>query len=108
MIQKNSDIKSRLCWKSGHYQICKIPSMFNGFELFVDKNRFNIDELCKYYDRLSHELVKLFYQYPKATDCFLGEAGYYYGGRDWNIGEYWRVSLSESIRYAGISDGIFF
>ena len=35
-------------------------------------------------------------------------AGYYYGGRDWNIGEYWRVSLSDGIRYAGISDGIFF
>lgn len=24
---------------------------------------------------------------------------YVYGGCDWNSGEYWRVSLSESIRY---------
>ena len=48
MIKKNCDIKSRLRWKSGHCQICKIPSIFNDFESFVDKNRFNIEELCKY------------------------------------------------------------
>ena len=28
-------------------------------------------ELCKYYDQLFNELVKLFEQYPKTTDCFL-------------------------------------
>ena len=33
-----------------------------------------------------------------------GGGGYYYGDRDWNSDEYWRVSLSESIRY---TDGIF-
>ena len=104
MIQKNCDIKSRLRWKSDHCQICKIPSIFNDFESFVDKNRFNIEELCKYYDRIFNELVKLFYHYPKATDCFLGVGRYYYGIRDWNSGEYWRVSLLERIRSF---DGIF-
>ena len=89
--------------KSNFCQICKIPSIFYDFESFVNKNRFNMDKLCKYYDRLFKELVKLFYQRPNAADCFLGSE-YYYGGSDWYSGEYWRVSLTESIHY---SDGIF-
>ena len=89
--------------KSNFCQIYKIPSIFYDFELFVDKNRFNMDRLCKYYDRLFKELLKLFYQRPNAADVFLGTE-YYYGGCDWYSGEYWRVSLTENIHY---SDGIF-
>ena len=58
--------------------------------------------LNRYYDQLFKELVKLFEECPEAVECFHG-GEYVYSGRDWNSEEYWRVTLSESIRYA---DGI--
>lgn len=58
--------------------------------------------LCRYYDQLNGELVKLFKECPKAAKCCLG-GEYVYSRRDWSAGKYWRVTLSESIRY---TDGI--
>ena len=50
------------------------------------------------YDRLHQELIKMFDEYPKAVKCFQGE--FFYSGRNWYSGEYWRVTLPQSIRYA--------
>ena len=101
IIKKENDIASRPRWRSGPCQICRIPCIFD-FEQDIDKNRFNMMVLCRYYDQLYSELVKLFDQCPKAAECFLG-GEYVYGGRGWNSGEYWHVPLSQSIWYA---DGI--
>ena len=93
--------------KSNYCQICKIPSIFHDFEEFVNKNRFIMEKLFRYYDKLFNELVKLFNQRPDAADFFffwVGGCEYYYSGRDWYSGECCRVSLLESIQY---SDGIF-
>lgn len=49
------------------------------------------------YDWLRQELIKMFDEDPKAVKCFQGE--FVYSGRDWYSGEYWRVTLPESIRY---------
>ena len=63
-----------------------------------------MEALCRYYDRLYDELVKLFKECPKAAECFPGGGGaYVFSGRDWNAGEYWRITLSERIKYP---DGI--
>ena len=43
----------------------------------------------------------MFDQKPAAIEYFQGE--YVYSGRNWNFGEYWHVSMTESIRY---SEGI--
>ena len=77
--------------------------MFDDFYSNIDKIRFNSVELRRYFDKLQTELIKCFYDLPRDTDCFLG-GEHYFGGRDWNSGTYWRVSLSEIIRY---SDDIF-
>ena len=60
-------------------------------------------ELRKYYKKLKKELIKCFNDLPSSTECFLKNK-FVFGGRDWHSGEYWRVPLSESIRY---DDGIF-
>ena len=99
MIKKENHIVSRPRWRSGLCQICRIPCIFDDFEQDIDKNRFNMTVLCRYYDQLYSELVKLFDQCPKAAEYFLG-GEYVYGGCDWNSGEYWHVPLSESIWYA--------
>ena len=76
--------------------------MFDDFERDINKNRFNIPVLNGYYDQLFKELVELFEECTEAVKCF-HEGEYVYSGRDWNSEEFWRVTLSESIRY---SDGI--
>ena len=76
--------------------------MFDDFEQDINKNRFNMPVLNRYYEQLFKELVKRFEECPEAVECFHG-GEYVYSGRDWNSEEYWRVTLSESIRYA---DGI--
>ena len=76
--------------------------MFDDFERDINKNRFNIPVLNEYYDQLFKELVELFEECTEAVECFHG-GEYVYSGRDWNSEEFWRVTLSESIRY---SDGI--
>ena len=77
-------------------------SVKSDFERDIDKNRFNLPVLIRYYDQLFKELVQLFEEWPEAVEFFHG-VEYVYSGRDWYSGEYWRVPLSESIRYA---DGI--
>ena len=52
-----------------------------------------------YYDQLHGELVKLYKEFSKAAECFVG-GEYSYSGRDWITGEYCYVSLFESINYA--------
>ena len=99
IIFEKNGIKSRPRWKAGHFQICLIPHIFDDFEKFIDKNRFNVERLSKYYDLIANELIKCFYDCPKATECFLG-GEYVFNGHDRNRGEYWRVSLSKSIEYA--------
>ena len=89
--------------RSSHCQICLIPCIFDDFESFVDKNRFNMERLGKYYDVLVNELVKCFYDSQRSTEDFLG-AKCYLWGRNWMTGECWWVSLLESIRY---DDSIF-
>ena len=91
------------CWLPSRCQICVIPETFDDFETFVDNHRFNILELNRHYEQLQKELIKCFYDSPRSTESFLG-GEHYFGGRDWNTGKYWRVSLSENIRY---SDDIF-
>ena len=91
-------------WLPSRCQICIVPEKFVDFESFIDNNRFNIQVLRRYYDQLQKELIKCFYDSPRSIESFLG-GEHYFGGRDWYTGEYWCVSLSESIRY---SDGIFF
>lgn len=41
--------------------------MFYDFEQ-NSKKRFNMEALCRYYDRLYDELVKLFKECPKAAE----------------------------------------
>ena len=60
-----------------------------------------MEPLCRYYGRLYDELVKLFKEFPRAAECFLG--GYVFSGRDWNAREYWCITFSERIKYP---DGI--
>ena len=95
--------KGKCYWLPSRCQICVIPEIFDEFDSYVDKHRFNMTELRRYYNKLQKELIKCFYDSPMSTKCFLG-GEHYLGGRDWQTGEYWRVSLSESIRY---SDDIF-
>ena len=99
---ENDGIVSTPRWRSGCCQICKILSKFPDSERDIDKNRFNMPVLIRYYDQLFKELVQLFEEWPEAVEFFNG-VEYVYSGRDWYSGEYWRVPLSESIRYA---DGI--
>ena len=86
------------CWLPSRWQICVIPEKFDKFESFVNKHRFNMMELRRYYDKLQKELIKCFYDSPKSTECFLVE-GHYFGSRDWQTGHCWSVFLSESIQY---------
>ena len=72
LIKKENDVVSKPPWKSGHCQICKIPHTFVDFEQNINKNRFNIAVLCRYYDQLHGELVKLIKECPKAAECSLG------------------------------------
>ena len=88
--------KGKCYWLPSRCQICVIPEIFDGFDSFVDKHIFNMTELCRYHDKLQKELIKFFYDSPMSIECFLGGEHYF--------GEYWRVSLSESIWY---SDDIF-
>ena len=39
----------------------------------------------------------MFDQRKDAIECFQGE--YVFSGRDWYTGEYWRVTLPETIQY---------
>ena len=90
-------------WLTRRCQICVIPERFVDFESSFENNRFNIQVLRRYYDQLQKEFIKCFYDSPRSTESFLG-GKHYFGGRDWHTGEYFRVSLSENIRYL---DGIF-
>ena len=74
----------------------------NCFLIWNETSTFNKTVLNKYYDQLFKELVKLFEEHSEAVYCFHG-GEYVYGGHDWLSGKYWRVTLSQSIRYA---DGI--
>ena len=67
LLQKENDVVSKLRYKSDRCQICKIPPMFYDFER-NSKKRFNMEALCRYYDRLYDELVKLFKECPKAAE----------------------------------------
>ena len=49
-----------------------------------------------YSTKLCNELLQLFDQKKDCIECFQGE--YEYRGHDRNSGEYWRVTLSDSIR----------
>ena len=91
------------CWLPSRCQICVIPEKFDKLESFVNKHRFNMTELRRYYDKLQKELIKSFYDLPRSTECFLVE-GHYFGSRDCQTGHCWSVFLSESIWY---SDNIF-
>ena len=84
-------------WHSGNFQICRIPELFPDFERDINKNRFNMTVLNRYYDQLFKELVKIFEEHAEAVDCFHGRE-YVSGGRDRLSGKYWRVTLSESIQ----------
>lgn len=86
MVKEENGIKSRPRWKSGNYQICIIPYIFDDFENLVDRNCFYVSALCKYYEQLFNELVNLFDQCPQTNDCFL-EREYVCGGCDWDSGE---------------------
>lgn len=76
--------------------------MFPDFERIIDKNMFNMEVLNKHCDELTKQLLKLFEKKPDAIECFQGE--YVCSGREWNSGECWHVSMTESIRY---SEGIY-
>ena len=76
IVKEENVIKSKRRWKSGHCQICKILHIFDDFETFVDKNCFNMEVLCIYYDQIFYKLVKLFDQCPKATESFLWGSTY--------------------------------
>ena len=91
------------CCLPSRCQLCVILEIFDGFVSFIDRNRFNSPELRKYYKKLKKELIKCFNDLPSSTKCFLKNE-FVFGGRDWHSGKYWRVPLSESIRYDG---GIF-
>ena len=91
-------------WLPSKCQICFISDIFLEFEEDVDKIRFNVVELRKYYYNLRKELIKCFYVDPFACECFLGGEHYFYG-RDYWEGKYWMVSLSENIHY---NDNFFF
>ena len=93
----NTDCYYCYCQRKGCCQICKIPNIFLNFERGIDKRMFNFNFLNQYYDRLTHELLKLFDQKQDVVECFQGE--YVYSSRDWYTGEHWRVTLSESIPY---------
>ena len=84
---------------SGHCQSCR---NLNCFLIWNETSTFNMTVLNKYYDQLFKELVKLFEEHSEAVYCFHG-GEYVYGGHDWLSGKYWRVTVSQSIRYA---DGI--
>ena len=66
--------KQRKSEQKDFCQIWKIPDIFYGFESFVDKHRFDILALRKYYFRLKNELIKRFYDSPRSTQAFLGVA----------------------------------
>ena len=91
MVYKKDGFVSQQKSLSGARQICRIPSIFPDFEMYMDKHMFNVSVLNEYFERLTQELLKLFDQKKSSVECFQGD--YVYGGRDWYTGEYWRTSF---------------
>ena len=64
----------------------------------MDKIRFNLVGLRRYYYNLRKELIKQFYDDPFACESFLvGE--HYFTIKNYQERRYWSVSLSENINY---------
>ena len=77
--------------------MCSIPVIFTDFEKDVERNLFDVNFLFNHYTKLCHKLLELFYQKKDCIECFQGK--YEFGVRNWDTGEYWSVTLSESIWY---------
>ena len=75
--------------------MCSIPMIFCDFEKDIERNMFDANFLFNYYRKLCHELLELFDQKKDCIERF--QRDFKFGGRDWNTGEHWNVSLSESI-----------
>ena len=61
-------------WHSGNFHICRIPELFPDFERDINKNRFNMTVLNRYYDQLFKELVKILKNMQKLSTAFMGES----------------------------------
>lgn len=72
MVKEKAVLKASLV---GNLAIAKFAKYLTYLTILSNLliNSFNMSVLCNFYDQLSKDLVMLFDQCPKATECFLGE-----------------------------------